>query len=110
MIVRKLILGLLLAAQVNPVMARPLSTRATYYSNYYVGRRMANGKRFFQNSNYVATNSYRLGTKLRICYKGRCIIGVVSDRCNCSLDLSQGLFRQLSPLNKGRINVQIQRY
>lgn len=90
--------------------AQANSLSATYYSNRFQGRTMANGKKFYQSSNSVASNRYKLGTKLRICYKGRCVIGVVRDRCgNCSLDLSKGLFRQLAPLKKGRISVRVRK-
>lgn len=80
---------------------------ATYYSDYYQGRKMANGQVFSQSSNSVAHPSYKLGTRLRICYKKRCVTGVVRDRCRCSIDLSKGLFRQLAPLSRGRINVSV---
>jgi rare lipoprotein A (peptidoglycan hydrolase) len=83
---------------------------ATYYGDYNIGRRMANGQRFSQSSNSVATNRYRLGTRIKICHKKRCVTGVVRDRCNCSYDLSKALFRQLAPLKKGRIPVKVYRY
>lgn len=86
-----------------------LAGSATFYSDYYNGRRMANGRTFSQGSNTIATNKYPLGTRLRLCYKKRCVVGVVRDRCRCSFDLSKGLFRQLAPLKKGRINVKVSR-
>jgi rare lipoprotein A (peptidoglycan hydrolase) len=82
---------------------------ATFYSDAHQGRRMANGQRFSHHSNTVAHGSYKLGTRLRICYRGRCVVGVVRDRCQCSIDLSKGLFRQLAPLRKGRINVSVRK-
>jgi rare lipoprotein A (peptidoglycan hydrolase) len=88
-----------------PASAR--QTTATFYSDWYVGRTMANGQRFYQSSNSVAYNGKRLGSKIRICHKGRCVTGVVRDRCNCTIDLSKGLFKQLAPLSKGRIPVTI---
>jgi rare lipoprotein A len=83
------------------------ASTATYYSDYYQGRRMANGQTFSQSSNSVAHGSYKFGTRLQICYRDRCVVGVVRDRCRCSIDLSKGLFRQLAPLSKGRINVSV---
>jgi rare lipoprotein A (peptidoglycan hydrolase) len=80
---------------------------ATYYSDAHQGQRMANGQFFFQSSNSVAHSRYKLGTRLQICHQSRCVIGVVRDRCRCSLDLSKGLFSQLAPLSKGRINVSV---
>jgi len=82
-------------------------TTATYYSDSYQGKKMANGQRFSQNSNTVASNRFKIGTNLRICHQNRCVTGVVRDKCNCSLDLSKGLFRQLSSLKKGSISVQV---
>lgn len=82
---------------------------ATFYSDYYNGRRTASGRIFSQGSNTIATNNYPLGTRLKICYRKRCVVGVVRDRCNCSYDLSKSLFRQLSSLKKGRIPVQVKR-
>lgn len=92
-----------------PVLEAKAASRmsATFYSNYYQGRRMANGQPFRQNSNTVATNRYKLGTRLRICTGKRCVVGVVRDRCNCSIDLSKGLFKQLAPLKKGRVSVKV---
>ena len=97
----------LLTAYLTFLPTAVLATSATFYSDYYQGRRMANGQTFSQSSNSVAHPSYRFGTRLRICYRNRCVTGVVRDRCNCSIDLSKGLFRQLAPLSRGRINVSV---
>lgn len=83
---------------------------ATFYSDYYQGRTMANGQRFYQSSNSIASNRYKFGTRLKICYRRWCVTGVVKDRCNCSIDLSKALFRQLAPLRKGRIPVKVYKY
>ena len=101
---------LILNTLLTPIKAMAGTASATYYHNGFQGRRMANGKVFRQNSNSVASNGYKLGTKLRICHKSRCVIGVVRDRCgNCSLDLSKGLFKQLAPLKRGRIKVRVRK-
>ena len=104
---------------VDPVLAGSFRTTATYYSNYYVGRKMANGQRFSQNSNAVAHPYLPLGTQVKIThtrcvkygrkcsYKKFTVTGVVKDRCRCTLDLSKGLFTQLAPLKKGRISVKV---
>lgn len=83
---------------------------ATYYSDRLQGRKMANGQKFSQSSNTIATNKYRLGSRVKVCYKGRCVTGVVRDRCNCAIDLSKSLFTQLAPLKKGKIPVKVYRY
>lgn len=89
------------------VLANTYRTSATFYSDYYQGKRMANGQRFSQNSNSVAHPYLRLGTRVKIKYKNRSVVGVVRDRCNCTIDLPKGLFKQLAPLKKGRISVKV---
>lgn len=101
-------LGMLAIA--NSAIAHPRNLFATYYSDYFHGRRMANGQIFSQHSNSVASNVFKLGTRLSICYRGKCVTGVVRDRCgSCGIDLSKALFRQLAPLKKGRIKVAVYR-
>jgi rare lipoprotein A (peptidoglycan hydrolase) len=104
----KLITKLLIVSSfiISPTQAIA-GTTATYYSDSYQGKKMANGQRFSQNSNTVATNRFKIGSTLRICHKNRCVTGVVRDKCNCSLDLSKGLFRQLASVKKGSISVQV---
>jgi len=88
-----------------------LANTATYYHNSLHGRRMANGQIFSQHSNTIASNRYKLGTRLKVCHGKRCVTGVVRDRCgNCSIDLSKGLFKQLAPLKRGRIPVRVYKY
>lgn len=83
---------------------------ATYYSDSLIGRRMANGGIYKSNSNTIATNRFKLGTRLKVCYKHRCVVGVVRDRCNCSIDLSKTLFGNLTRTKKGRISVKVYKY
>ena len=91
-----------------PVSAHPRVLSASYYADSFHGKRMANGSIFYQNSNSVASNHFRLNSKVNICYRGKCITGVVHDRCGrCGIDLSKSMFRQLAPLRKGRINVTV---
>ena len=88
-----------------------LAGSATYYHESLHGRRMANGQIFSQHSNSIASNNYKLGTRLKVCHGKRCVVGVVRDRCgNCSIDLSKALFRQLAPLKRGRIPVRVYRF
>lgn len=87
--------------------ARTVRASATYYSNYYNGRRMANGRRFSQSAMVAAHPTYRFGTRLRVRYKNRSVVVTVMDRCHCSLDLSKAAFRRLAPLKKGRIAVRV---
>ena len=87
---------------------------ATFYHNYFQGRKMANGKRFNQNRYTGANNYYRLGTKLKITNlkNNKSVIITVTDRGNFShrnVDLSTRAFREISRLNKGRIRVKIEK-
>lgn len=86
---------------------RSFNASATYYSDYFNGRRMANGQRFSQGQLVAAHPSLKFGTRLRVTYKGRSVYVTVKDRCNCSLDLSKAAFSQLSPLRRGRVPVKV---
>ena len=107
---RKLLFHLVLSSTlllgINTPSVEAGSASATYYSNWFNGRKMANGRRFHQGLMVAAHPSLRLGTRLRVRYKGRSVVVVVSDRCRCSLDLSKSAFRRLAPLKKGRIPVR----
>jgi len=106
MIKQLLLVGYLLLLPQEAV-AGSYRTSATFYSDYYQGKRMANGQLFRQSSNSVAHPHLRLGTVVKIRHKNRTVTGVVRDRCRCTIDLSKGLFRQLAPLEKGRIPVKV---
>lgn len=93
----------------NKVEALPLHTTATYYSDYYNGRQMANRHRFSQSAMVAAHPTIRLGTRIRVQHRNRSIIVTVTDRCLCTLDLSKAAFKQLAPLRKGRIPVKVTR-
>lgn len=83
---------------------------ATFYSDYFEGKVMANGQRFTQQSNTIATNLYPLNTRVKVCYHDRCVVGVVRDKCGrCGVDLSKHLFKQLAPLRRGRLPVRVQK-
>lgn len=105
--IRNVIIFTILLGFIEPVFANSYRTTATYYSDYYNGRRMKNGSKFRQNSNYIAHPRLRLGTRVTVHYKNLTVKGVVTDRCNCTIDLSKKLFRQLAPLKKGRIAVKV---
>lgn len=50
------------------------------YSDYFVGRTMANGEKFSQEIEICAANSWPLGTKLRITHNGKSKVLKVADR------------------------------
>jgi rare lipoprotein A len=109
--IKALALGSILTvvSGVLPVQALPLRASATYYADYFVGRKMANGVRFYQSSMVAAHPYLKLGTRVKVSYKGRSVLVTITDRCNCSIDLSKAAFRQLAPLRVGRIPVQVTR-
>ena len=89
--------------------------KASHYGgNYRHGRKMANGKIFDKNALTCAHNSYSFGTKLRVSYKGKSVIVIVTDRGGFNklgrvIDLSEGAFKKLAPLSKGVIKVKIEK-
>lgn len=87
---------------------------ASYYSDQYVGKAMANGKPFDQAKLTCATNDWPLGTKLRVRYNERTVDVVVTDRIHpryskVRIDLTTSAFRRLSPLTPGILPVAVTR-
>ena len=87
---------------------------ASYYSDQYEGRAMANGKAFRQDRLTCATNDWPLGTKLRVRYNERTVDVVVTDRMHprfskVRIDLTTSAFRRLSPLTPGILPVAVTR-
>ena len=84
---------------------------ATYYSNSLHGRVMANGRPYNKYRHTAAYNHARLGSKLKVTNRktGKSVIMTVTDRCNCSIDLSYAAFGAISKHKPGRIPVTITR-
>lgn len=83
---------------------------ATFYSDYFVGRKMANGQRFSQGRMTAAHPSLRLGSTVTVVNRrtGKSVRVKITDRCNCSIDLSKAAFRALGgKLSQGRLPVKI---
>lgn len=74
-------------------------TSASYYGPGFHGGVTASGERFNQWAMTAAHPHYRLGTKLRVCNGGNCVVVRVNDRgpyvASRGLDLSLGAFSQL---------------
>lgn len=85
------------------------SVPATFYSDYYIGRQMANGQVFRQDSDSAASNDYPIGTRLRVSRGNRSVTVVVRDRMERGgvIDLTTSRFRQLGNLSEGRITVTV---
>ena len=84
---------------------------ATYYANSLVGKKMTNGKRYHHGLAIAAHPSKKIGTRLQVCIvkNGKCVVVRVADRCNCSIDLSKGAFRQIASTKQGRVPVRVKR-
>lgn len=50
------------------------------YSDYYNGRKMANGKPYSPSKLTVASNDWKLGTKLKLSANGKSVVVTVTDR------------------------------
>jgi len=92
----------------------PLSVNAqsaTFYGNSFVGRRMANGQTYNHGKYVAAHPSLPLGSRVKVTNRrtGKSVIVTVSDRCNCSIDLSRSAFQAIANPSKGRVPVRITR-
>jgi rare lipoprotein A len=106
-LIKKLILAIsMIALGELPVMAQS----ATYYSSRYHGQRTASGIRFNNNQPMAAHPNLPFGTQVKVTNRknGKSVVVRIVDRCNCSIDLSQAAFKQISSLSSGRVPVSIQ--
>ena len=90
----------------DPVMAQS----ATYYHPSLAGRKMANGKPYNPNAMIAASNSYRLGQRVKVTNRrtGKSVIVTITDRCgNCSIDLSSAAFSRIAKKSQGRVSVKV---
>lgn len=103
----KFFLGLVLLSTALPVNAQS----ATFYSNYFVGRKMANGKIYHHGKMIAAHPSLPLGARVKVTNRrtGRSVVVTISDRCNCSIDLSKSAFGVIAKHRQGRVPVSITR-
>ncbi len=74
---------------------------ASFYGFQHHGRYTASGAKFNQWGLTAAHMTLPFGTKLRVTYKGRWVIGTVHDRGDFAkdgrvIDLSRGAFRKLA--------------
>jgi rare lipoprotein A len=102
------------------IVAQPLVAQAqsvgiaSYYSDYYNGRLMANGQLFYNSSDSCAHRTLRFGTRIRITNiaTGTSTTCTVRDRgpyvSGRIIDLSKETFRQIAPLSQGIVRVKIE--
>ena len=84
---------------------------ATYYSNSLQGKIKANGRPYNKQALTAAYNRAPLGSKLKVTNRktGKSVIVKVTDRCNCSIDLSYAAFGRIAKHKQGRVPVTITR-
>ncbi len=84
-------------------------TQATFYSDYFNGRRTASGEVFSNWGGYTAaSNYYPIGSYVRVTnrYNGRSVVVRINDRCgSCGIDLSKAAFTAIGDLNAGVLAV-----
>ena len=104
----------------NDAASHPGPVGASYYGEGYRGRTMANGRPFDPDALTCAAWDWPLGTVLCVSYKeplrnrAHSIVVTVTDRGPAKsthrvIDLSQGAFKRLAPLNLGVIPVVVER-
>ncbi len=88
---------------------------ASYYGGKFHGRLTASGERFNMNDLTCASNTHKMGTKLKVTNKanGKSVIVRVNDtggfkKYGRTLDLSRGAFNKIEDINKGLVKINIQ--
>lgn len=88
---------------------------ASWYGGYFHGRKTASGEIYNKYALTAASNSHKMGTKLKVTNvkTGKSVVVKVNDtggfaKYNRTLDLSQAAFQQIAPLDKGVAKVTIQ--
>jgi rare lipoprotein A len=88
----------------------------SYYGRGFHGKKTASGEVFNQNAMTAASNSHKMGTKLKVTNvaTGKSVIVKINDtggfsRLGRRLDLSQGAFAKIAPLGQGICKVKIER-
>lgn len=104
-----LILSLLLMANAS------YAATASWYGIPFHGRLTASGERFNMNDLTCASNTHKIGTKLKVTNKsnGKSVVVRVNDtggfkKYGRTLDLSRGAFNKIEDINKGLVKINIQ--
>ena len=90
------------------------SFKASYYADSFQGKVMRNGQVYHSNKLTCASNTHKLGTKLKVTNldNGKSVIVKVTDTGSFSkvtLDLSKKAFERIAELEKGIINIKIKK-
>ena len=89
----------------------------SYYGRGFHGKKTASGEVFNQNAMTAASNSHKMGTKLKVTNvaTGKSVIVKINDtgaftrKYGRTLDLSQSAFARIAPLSQGICKVKIER-
>jgi len=109
---KKIILVLLLLFNSNILMAKDV---ASYYADKFHGRTTANGEKFNMYDMTAAHKTLPFGTRVRITNleNGRKVVVRINDRGpyikGRTIDLSFAAARKLGMIQKGVVNVKIQK-
>lgn len=90
------------------------SFKATYYSDTFQGKVMRSGQVYDANKLTCASNTHKMGTKLKVTNvdNGKSVIVKVTDTGSfrkVSIDLSKKAFSKIAELDKGVINIKIKK-
>lgn len=88
--------------------------KASWYGGFFHGRKTASGEVYNKWAMTAASNSHKMGTKLKVTNvsNGKSVIVKVNDtggfaKYGRTLDLSQGAFQKIAPLSQGIVKVTI---
>lgn len=86
---------------------------ASWYGPGFAGKRTASGERYDPRKLTCAHRKLKFGTRLRVCYVGRCVVVRVNDRGPVprtrELDLSQAAAEKLGMIHAGVARVTVER-
>ena len=86
--------------------------KATYYADKYNGRKTANGETFLQSKLTGASNTYKLGTILKVTNtdNDKSVIVKINDTGAFThlVDLSKSAFQSIGNLKRGWLNVIVE--
>jgi rare lipoprotein A len=87
---------------------------ATYYADFFHGRKTKSGEVFNQNKLTCASNKFAIGSRLKITNieNGKSVIVKVNDIGpvdNKVIDLSKTAFKRIADLEKGRIKIKVKK-
>lgn len=111
---RRLLLATLMVVLASPVYVATAHGATgkiwgTYYASRFAGRTTACGGVYREHRLTVASSSLPCGALVRVNFRGRSVVALVTDRCNCGIDLSRAAARKIGLLDVGAAWVEVQR-